>query len=108
MLSLDNSAEALQFLIRFEVEVSAGFGQVGQVEAELCEDSVRNLAHFDGFDLGQRFGTRSVLQGLQLAEHVHILLELELGSPNDICHGLCDRFSFQSEAHIIVLLLNSL
>ena len=108
MLGLDDSAEALQFLIRIEIEVSAGFGQVGQVEAEFGEDSVGDLAHFDGLDLSQRLRARSVLQGLQLAEHVHILLELELGGPDDISHGLSDRFSFQSEAHIIVFLLNSL
>ena len=88
--------------------MSAGFGQVGQVEPELGEDSVGDLAHFDGFDLGERLRARSVLQGLQLAEHVHVLLELELGGPDDISHGLSDGLSFQSEAHIIVLLLNSL
>ena len=108
LLGLDNSAEALQLLVRIEIEVSAGFGQVGQVEAELGQDSVGDLAHFDGFDLGQRLGARRVPQGLQLAEHVHVLLELELGGPDDISHGLSDRLSFQSEAHIIVLLLHSL
>ena len=34
--------------------------------------------------------------------------QLELGSLDDLFHGLGDRLAFQSEAHIIVLLLNSL
>ena len=39
---------------------------------------------------------------------MHILLELELGGLDDLFHSLGDRLAFQSEAHIIVLLLNSL
>ena len=108
LLGLHNIAEALQLLILIEIIVFAGLGKVGQVKTELSEDSVGDLACLNGFNLSQRLRGRRVPQGLKFAEHVHVFLELELGGLDDVSLTLRDRFSIQSEADIIILLLDSI
>mmetsp|Transcript_17494 Transcript_17494/g.22165 ORF Transcript_17494/g.22165 Transcript_17494/m.22165 type:complete len:312 (-) Transcript_17494:179-1114(-) len=105
LLSDDEAAERLQLLVILKVEVLAGVGQVLQVEAELLLEGIGGLAHLDGLNLGSGLGARGELEGLQLAEHLHVALELELGSLDDVVLSLGDLLGLEGHAHLAVFLL---
>lgn len=84
LLSDDEAAEGLELLVFLEVVMLAGMSKVLEVEAELLLKSVGGLAHLDGLDLGGGLRARGELEGLQLAEHFHVALELELGGADNL------------------------
>ena len=59
-------------------------------------------------DLRLGLGASGELKRLQLAEHFHVALELELGGLDDISLRLTDFLSLKSHTHFRILLLNLL
>lgn len=108
LLGDHNLTEALKLVVVFKIEVFAGLGQMGQVETKLNGDCVRCLAHLDGLDLGLGLGASGELEGLKLAEHFHVALELELGSIDDDSLSLINGLGLKGHAHLGVLLLDQL
>ena len=108
LLGDHNSTEALKLIVVLKVEVLAGLGQMGKVEAELNGECVGGLAHLNGLDLGLSLGAGGELEGLKLTEHFHVALELELGCLDDIILGLLNCSGLEGHANIRVLLLDGL
>ena len=104
----DDAAEALKFLVVLQIVVSRSLSEMGKVELELCGEGVGSLAHFDGLDLGLGLGRGGELEGLKLAEHLHVSLELKLGSGDDYILGLGDLSGLKGHADLGVLLLDLL
>ena len=108
LLSDDEAAEGLELLVFLEVVMLAGMSKVLEVEAELLLKSVGGLAHLDGLDLGGSLRARGELEGLQLAEHLHVALELELGGADNLGLVLRDIFGLKSHANLAIFLLELL
>jgi len=81
-------AEALELLIVLKFVVFARLGQMRQVEAELDDQGVRRLAHLDGLNLTLSLRAGRELERLELAEHLHVALELELRGLDNVLLGL--------------------
>lgn len=81
---------------------------MGQVKTEFVNESIGSLAHLDGLNLRLCLGACGELKGLELTEHIHVALELELGCLDDVCLRLFDGLGLKSHANLGVLLLNFL
>ena len=104
----DKLAEGLEFLVHLQLIMSAGHGEVSQVEAELNSEGIRRLTHLDSLDLRLSLGSHGELEGLEFAEHVHVALELELRGSDDLVLGLGNLLGLKSHAHLGIPLLDLL
>ena len=106
LLGDDESTETLKILVVLEVVVSAGLGKVGKIKAELNNEGIGGLAHLNSLNLRLGLGRGGELEGLELAEHVHVSLELELGGSDDLILSLLNGLGLKSHADLGVLLLD--
>lgn len=95
-------------MVVLELVVFAGLGKMSEVETELLDEGVGGLGHLDSLNLRLGLGAGGELEGLELAEHVHVSLELELGGSDDLLLGLLDGFGLKGHADLGVLLLDLL
>lgn len=78
----------------------SGAHEVGKVESELKQNSVARLGHlYLGYFLLLGGGCGK-LELLELAEHIHVALELKFRSFDEYCNVLSDFLIFQLKARL--------
>ena len=101
-----NLTETLEFLIFIKIVMLRSFCQMRQIKSEFNGQCIGCLTHFNGLDFSLSLWARSEFKTLELTEHIHVTLELELGGLDNIFLALSDVFSLKCHAHFTVLLLN--